>query len=403
MTKRVTALIGAGATFDLDAPSTDYLTQIIINKKLDLLNSKSNLLKSISKIIQQYYNPNKINFEHIIHVLEMLETYKNGWSMPGNIKFKPPITPFIKPRYTRFMKDDISLTIAKRVLIETIASEVNKYDVNFKDSNKYDWYKNFWSKSEIIWDITTLNYDTTIENSFKNNIEDGFEDSGDSYYRFNPLKFQNTKQSTIAHLHGCINFGYPRQIINQYVYEDNHEDIYKLNSYSEAKDTWFGRSTNRTQASEETIIGPIITGLRKTEKLNTFPYSYYQNNFQNSILKNSRLLIIGYSYGDLYLNQIMERINRVHGNNKKIVIVTYYGKNYWADNHRIIDFPDNNDAYLFYAKAFVKDSPMDGYKESDFRKKEPLRDRKGNVLVFLNGFKDAIINHKDEIINFLKN
>jgi hypothetical protein len=126
----------------------------------------------------------------------MLETYKYGWNRPGNRKFKPPIIPFIKPRYMKFMKDAIALQTSKRVLIETIADEVNKYDINFKESSKYDWYKEFWAKCEIKWDITTLNYDTTIENSFNNNIEDGFEDSGDNYYRFNPLKFLNTKEST---------------------------------------------------------------------------------------------------------------------------------------------------------------------------------------------------------------
>ncbi len=302
----------------------------------------------------------------------------------------------------KFMKDAIALQTSKRVLIETIADEVNKYDINFKESSKYDWYKEFWAKCEIKWDITTLNYDTTIENSFNNNIEDGFEDSGDNYYRFNPLKFLNTKESTIAHLHGCINFGYPIQIRNKYAFEDTHEDVYKLNSYEDSKITWFGRSTNRSQASEETLIGPIITGLRKTEKLNTFPYSFYQSNFQNSILKNSRLLIIGYSFGDLYLNQIMERINRIHGMDKKIVIITYYGKNYWADDHRIIDFPEPNEAYFFYAKAFVQDSPFTGYKEDNFRKKEPIRDKKGNVLVFLHGLKEALTNHKEEILTFLK-
>ncbi len=403
MKTRITTLVGAGATLDIDAPSAEKLTQIVRNKTLDLLHSKSNLLKSVSKILADYYEPNKINFEHIIHVLEMLNTYKSGWKNPGNVKYKPPIIPFIKPRYYRFIKDDISLLTAKRVLIEIIADEVNKYDVNFESSNKFDWYKDFWCDLKSIWDITTLNYDTTIEKSMTNRFEDGFEDSGDNYYRFDPLKLKNPTESTIAHLHGCINFGYPRQIVNQYAYEDTHEDLYKLNTYKEALMTWPGRSTNGSQASEETLIGPIITGLRKIEKLNTYPYSYYQNNFQNCILRNSSLLIVGYSFGDLYLNQIMERINRVHGDNKRIVIITYYGEDYWTDDHHIIDFPETDDAYIFYAKAFVLDSPLRGYKYDNFIKKEPIRAKNGNVLVYLNGFKEAVENHKDEIINFLKN
>jgi len=403
MRTRITALVGAGATFDIDAPGTDKLTQIVRKKKLDLFYSKSNLLVNVSKVLAAYYDPHTINFEHIIHVLEMLDTYKSGWENPGNVKYKPPIVPFIKPRYSRFIKDDISLLTAKRVLIEIIAEEVNKYDINFQSSNKYDWYRDFWSDVKCNWDVTTLNYDTTIEKSLIDRFEDGFEDTGDNYFRFNPLKLKNPAKSTIAHLHGCINFGYPRQIVNQYAYEDTHEDLYKLNTYKEALITWPGRSTNRSQASEETLIGPIITGLRKVEKLNTYPYSYYQNNFQNCILNNSSLLVVGYSFGDLYLNQIMERINRVHGANKRIIIITYYGKNYWTDDHHIIDFPETNDAYLFYAKAFVQDRPLEGYKYDNFIKKEPIRAKNGNVLVYLHGFKEAVRNHKDEIIDFLNN
>lgn len=396
---RVTVLLGAGATFDLDAPTTEQLTDNIIKKKLDLFHSKSDLLKSISKILKNYYEPHKVNFEHIIHVLEMLETYKWGWTTPGNIKYKPPISPFIKPRYKRYIKGDISLSTAKRVLIETIATEVNKYDLNFQNSDQYNWFKSFWADNEINWDVTTLNYDTTIEKSLNDNFEDGFEDCG-NYYRFNPLKFQKAKNSTVAHLHGCINFGYPREIVNQYAFEDTHEDIYKLKSYGEAKETWFGRSLNRTQASEETLIGPIITGLRKVEKLNSYPYSFYQSNFHNSIIKNENLLVIGYSFGDLYLNQVMERINRIHGNSKRIVIITYYGKTYWTDDHSVIGFPETNDAYLFFAKAFGENYPLAGYKEKMFRNKESLKSKNGNVLVYLNGLKEAITNHKDEILNF---
>jgi hypothetical protein len=399
MKTRVTALIGAGATIDLDAPTTDRLTEIVSKKKLDLFKSKSELLRSISKILTTYYQPNKINFEHIIHVLEMLDTYKWGWTSPGNIKFRPPIIPFIKPRYSKFLKGDTTLLTAKWFLIKTIAEEVNKYDLNFQNSDKYDWYKGFWTECNFDWDITTLNYDTTIEKSFNDKIEDGFESCG-NYDRFNPMKFRDAPKSTIAHIHGCINFGYPIEIVNQYAYEDTHEDIYKLKSYTEAKETWFGRSTNRTQASEETLIGPIITGLRKVEKLNNYPYSYYQNNFQNAILKNNCLLIVGYSFGDLYLNQVMERINRIHGKDKRIVIITYYGKNYWADNHRMIDFPETNDAYLFFAKAFRAAYPLEGYVERNFIKNDPIRAKNGNVLVFLHGFKEAVTNHTDEIMNF---
>ena len=400
---RISVLIGAGATLDLGAPSTDKLTEKVCKKRQHHFKGKPAILKSIAKQLNEYYHPNKINFEHLIHVIEMLDTYRHGWNNPGNIKYKPPIIPFIKPRYIRYFKDNgIGLLVAKKDIIRTIADEINKYDFRFRNPKNYDWYKNFWKNSGLTWNITTLNYDTTVEYSLDNDFEDGFEDTGENYFRFNPLRLENPSSSTLNHLHGCINFGYPRNIHNKYAYEDTHEDIYKLNNYDEAKQTWFGRSTNRTQAAEETIIGPIITGLRKVEKLNTYPYIHYLYNFQKSLFKNKSLLIVGYGLGDLYLNQLMERVNRIHGDNKRIVIITYYGKDYWADDHRIINFPETNDGYLFLAKAFVKESPLNGYKRDNFIKKEPIRSEKGTVLVYLHGFKEAIQNHQDEIIKFLK-
>lgn len=400
---RVSVLVGAGATYDLDAPTTDELTEKVCRKRQHHLNGKSAILKSISNHLKEYYHPHKINFEHLMHTLEMMHTFKHGWKNPKNIKYKPPIIPFIKPRFRRYFKDDdIRLLLAKNDIILTIADEVNRYDLKFKKLEKYDWYRTFWKNSDLTWDITTLNYDTTVEHSLENEFIDGFEYSGEKYFRFNPKKLENPKISTLMHLHGCINFGHPRNIHNKYVYEDTHEDIYKLRSYEEAKQTWFGRSTNRTQASEEAIIGPIITGLRKVEKLNTYPYNHYLYNFQKSLLKNRGLLIVGYGLGDLYLNGMMERVNRVHGNNKRIVMITYFGKDYWTDNHRVIGFPETNDAYLFLAKAFVNESPLEGYKRESFVKKEPIKSKSGNVLVYLHGFKEAVQYHYDEIIEFYK-
>jgi len=85
---RISVLIGAGATFDLDAPSTDKLTEKVCRKRQYHFKGKSAILKSISKYLKDYYHPHKINFEHLMHVVEMLDTYRHGWNNPRNIKYK---------------------------------------------------------------------------------------------------------------------------------------------------------------------------------------------------------------------------------------------------------------------------------------------------------------------------
>lgn len=423
--KRITILVGAGAAIEIGGPSTFELTQKVIKTKIDLIHYKSGVLESIYKIISNYYHPDTINFEHIMHALEMLTTYNSYFTDPESCKislYKPLFAPFIKPRYKRFFKgnNDISIQLAKTYLIEAVADEVNKYNEAFaKAKSEHFWYQNFWNTPGINWDITTLNYDTTIEHSLSKRAEDGFEPNRNNYinkdcsnvkalsrdeidalsFRFNPTRLTTqSKEVVVNHLHGCICFGHSWRSKN--IYEDETFGIVKFQSYDLAKRTWSSNS-GKTQAAEDVSRGPIITGLRKTEKITTYPYSFYQYYLQDSIIKNNSLLIVGYSFGDLYLNEIIDRISRIHGEKKRIVIITYYGKEYWSDNHSINDFFDHNEAYMFYAKACSDNYPLKGHKEKDFFDKKPLRARNGKVLIFLHGFKDAVENHKELIIDFL--
>lgn len=423
--KRITVLIGAGGAIEIGGPTTNDITQKIIKHRIDLIDYKSGILKNVYKIIEKYYQPDIANFEHLMHILEMLNTYGKIFEDPAPYRiavYKPLLAPFIKPRYKRFFKGykDISVQLAMRYLIDIIADEIDHYNEDFiKTENTYNWYKDFWNKSNVNWDITTLNYDMTIEHSLDENFEDGFEpiiygrENNDKILhttslsleeldnlasRFNPSRLLQQSKSVVNHLHGCIRFGYCWNERN--IYEDEIKGIVKFQNYHIAKKTWRSNSS-KTQAAEDIVKGPIITGLRKTEKITAYPYSLYQYYLQNSIISNSSLLIIGYSFGDLYLNEIIGRVNRIHGDKKRIVIFTYYGKRYWSEDHSINDFFDHDNAYMFYAKACTTSYPLEGHSEKEFFDKKPLRSKNGKVLIFLNGFKDAVENHKELIFDFL--
>ena len=74
------------------------------------------------------------------------------------------------------------------------------------------------------------------------------------------------------------------------------------------RETWFGKSNATAQSHEESIIGPLITGLRKTDKLTVHPYDEYQAVFRQAVYKSDRMLVGGYSFGDLYLNSIVDHM-----------------------------------------------------------------------------------------------
>ncbi len=85
-----------------------------------------------------------------------------------------------------------------------------------------------------------------------------------------------------------------------------------------------------TQSGEHIDLFPIITGLRKTEKILTQPFDAYFHHFYQSIFQNSKLLIIGYGFGDLYLNSILEQFTSIHGENGKAIVITYLNKADWV-------------------------------------------------------------------------
>lgn len=152
------------------------------------------------------------------------------------------------------------------------------------------WYAQFFQdlNRQSILDIATLNYDTTIERILPD-LNNGFEDCGFNFKRFNPILIAEHSNTAgrLLHMHGCLNFGYSQTPnINKFVMEDDHEDLYLYQDYITAKRTWFGRSGNTSQSGERATIGPLITGLSKTDKLQAFPYIYYNIALAEAIRKN---------------------------------------------------------------------------------------------------------------------
>lgn len=204
---------------------------------------------------------------------------------------------------------------------------VNGYDSNIMKEQANEWYKNFYQQFSENSDFFVLNYDTTIEKSIEN-YEDGFEldEIQDAFLRFNPKKlFENPNGlSTINHLHGCINYYFQSyKDPNTDIYNYLSNDLYKYPDYATVKGLMIGRGQSQpcTQSGETYYSSPIITGLRKTDKLNCVPFDFYHANMTNCIIKNHKLVIAGYSFGDLYCNNLLERMNFLHGDQKRIVLI----------------------------------------------------------------------------------
>lgn len=342
---RTTCLIGAGTPLDLVLPqdvikpTTTNITSRVCEPYENYLNPNNpiTVVDDIYNRLVCTYPPDRsnpciskiptpyIHFEHLFHVLEMLYSY--GWVWSGNCK-----SPNLYPAFAPFIKPDIcfdpnTLHSVMKQFILRIMDIIDGYDSDFLNHSTNEWYWKFYQQFAEDSDFFILNYDTTIEKAI-GAYEDGFEQDGiqNVFQRFNPKKlFKNPNGlSTINHLHGCINYYFQSyKDINEDAYTFLSHDLYKYPDYAAVRNLMIGRGQNQpcTQSGETYYSSPIVTGLRKTDKLNCVPFDFYHANMTNCIISNHKLVIAGYSFGDLYCNNLLERMNFLHGDQKRIVLI----------------------------------------------------------------------------------
>lgn len=407
----VTALLGAGAFLDVDGKSTPFLTQNVVDKITEIkansfCKNSEPFLKKVADELNGYWKPDKCNFEDIYHTLEMLFSYRHyvGEGKP----FRPPLGAFIDRHKYFFNYDYLKQSMID--VIKVLGDHVEEYDKTFQPDGVHMWFADFWRKAALKkeWNIATLNYDTCIEKSIEE-FEDGFNEAeteiGGYYlstegkiqtfncYKYSPMKIRGSNKSKIMHLHGSIQYGYPIEKIGQFLERDNN-DLYKFGSHCEAKNSWDRIPYMQKQAQETTVAGPIITGLGKTDKLLCYPYIDYNKLFYESLLNNDRLLIAGYSFGDVYINKALDRFAYLR-RPKKIVIITKRNESEFHWNDRPIKRLD--DMEMFINRATMNDEPF-GAKSLASSRVESI-DK--SIQLYSGGMKDAIENHGDEILDFL--
>lgn len=434
--KRITAIVGAGAILDFDLPegvqkpSTKYITNEVIGiTETNPVSGKViTEIADVYNVLKQNY-PGEPHFEMLFHVLEMWYSYGYIWKYPDN----PPKNPTTYPVFAPFVSprqgvDVDNVRQAMHHFLLKVMDIIDTYNAPFlADENFNKWYREFWGGYSGCWDVFNLNYDTTIEHSL-NHCEDGFEDIPDQkdFQHFIPQKlWENAKGwSTMSHLHGCIEFfdeRYEKEVYNKELLKYDFHDMYKYDSYKIVRRRYVGsaKSFMSNQAGEQLVGTPIITGLRKNDKLNIVPFDFYHGHLFNCILKNNSLLLVGYSFGDVYMNHVIERMELIHGENKRIVLIDWWPlyneeivaqitdskqksgiiKEMMQQRVRGTDF--NNKLGYFLCRMTGKtqfDEAVACFQNYD--RIGPMVSLNGCLMLFIGGFK-AATEYKENIYSFL--
>ena len=425
MNDAVTIIVGAGAVLDFDHkgifPSVKNITDEVLKLSIQKVDGGERLLlhelnkqiveelKKVGRPEINRLNPPQLNFESLLHVIEMCIAYSGCWHGEYvSWSALPEFGTLIQP--DEFLKDIQTSDYIRAAfcLQTTVMNIVNQYDASFgEDTSTEKWYRDFWKSLSGRSNIFNLNYDNTIENSI-GEYEDGFPPvkDGEEYSRFSARRYYENRRgvSTIAHLHGQILFSEARS----FPFEYSVRDMVKNRNYETAcKNRIGGQSYPSNQAKEEYVQPYIVSGSRKTEKMTFAPNNMYLSDLVRKVIENNRLMVVGYSFGDLYLNEILGLGMAAHGDDFKVVIIDKYPSyiNSYTSLFQHVAHRCNPQAYTFVSRL-VKDRLYVEIGQKEYpivveEYGEPMVSRNGKLMMCIGGFKDAVVNHKETILEFL--
>lgn len=424
--EHITAIVGAGALLDFEydypnafIPSTRNITDAIKNLEVQGLNSKncdviSQVYNLLSKRKSQIYEKRgtlqryESYFEELYYLLESLLSLTESnieYYDPNGI---PPLATLISVKEELKDYKPVEYERALFAILRFIIDIIDRYDAHFREhKDSENWYRNFWKCDDNIkYDVFTFNYDTTIEQSLEE-YEDGFdliENNTDKIEAFKPRKLlQNINNlSTINHLHGCI---YYAECPEECGYIYGNRDFFKMNSVKDAL-RYLGRQQDAlTQTKEFYKNSPILIGLRKLDKMTFMPSSIYHANLVNKLVENSGLLIVGYSFGDLYVNQLLQRRFLMNGANHRMIIIDYFPSYVNSALSLRSYLNDHRRTMLHFLEPFLRFSFDDNFNIQgvDFTSyNDPIYSEDHKCMLLICGFKKAVELHSNLILDFLQ-
>lgn len=342
---RLTVVLGAGASAAAGAPTVRELSRVILDMRTPrIIADHPEYLTSIESVgsprledlgkapsvstielIKRglQLGENRLDFEVVLHSIEMLETYAATRSYSAEtLNVRPIIAGFTDPMPRFQQLFNYSALVATRwavihLIRSTIVDSLAKPPPDVMTASQA-----FVNELRLAFDldVQNLNYDTLWDDLA--DWVDGFRSKGAGLSIFDRGMFVRALESEsnlMCHTHGSILYGYPEPKSSSAVAEPR-----ALVKYTNAEEASQSLQYFRKPHYIDSVLdeeSPIISGAHKVHKLSSAPYSYYYESFQRAIQRNSRLLFIGYSFSDPHFNRWAFELIRIHGNDAKIAII----------------------------------------------------------------------------------
>ena len=329
--EKLLVIAGAGASVDFGMLSSSQIEEMFEKEgpnKLQVNDQVVPLYKYVKDELLNFHQkgtilgrplPDKIeyvNFEEVIYQLLNLyttlsETHKNGLGaffclneFPKRLDRKK----IVGLNYFDFY-DEADILVAK--LLDEIRVKCASLPLD-----KLALLKQLFKKLNASFDLSfvNLNYDNILYQGSPLEMETGFDGDG----IFEPCRLlNNRKWNFFYHLHGSVHFYYAdTKSASEIRFEKDimQERVVKSNGSF--------RSPQKTTEDFPILSRPIIVGYGKAWQIQREPYLFYYNDLARRVDEADKILFIGYSFGDLHLNNLIQ-MSLKHKKKKKIVILDY--------------------------------------------------------------------------------
>ena len=347
MNCNATIILGAGASIDFvnehHLTSGDILRQILsqnawqnlFNKQCKHIDRTPNIEHIVKLLEQISYEVS--NFEDLIEIVDKVSTLSNPNKFTDSLLVKS--LKHVDNIQIGDINDNLELINLPFYIRELISDFVTTYNTSLLTNYSIERLEEqtIFLKTLSQWcdklSIHSMNYDDCIMHSAsKLEIGNYFDAIG----KFDKEAFMSAKK-VLTHLHGSPHF------VPVYQYIAGDSSIVRFTNYtSDASDERWKIARIHTGLYTNGIVCPdfnhyITTGRSKGSHFYNQPYSAYYSRLINDIDQSDIILIVGYSFGDQHINQLLK------GNKKALIIVVDFESdtNAYANNiYKLIDILD---------------------------------------------------------------
>lgn len=361
--KQCTIILGAGASIEFvkhPRLTSDTIMKRLISKEYwhALSNQHPEIKPDVEQIIQlinkvKYEND---NFENLIDVIDKICTLSNPRKYSDSLLIRS-VNYISGGRLTKLHDHPyrINIPFYIRELIAGIVNEFN-YGLGKNESSQKlialqrEFIRLLLNKCDNV-SVHSLNYDDCILTSLEPlGFSTGFDDSG----YFQKSEYQSSNK-VISYLHGTPHF------VPKFKYFSGNSAIvrYYKNSKEALKERW-RLSTKHPGLYTDGVVHPdynhfITTGRTKDIHFYNQPYASYYTRLAEDLDSADIIFIIGYSFGDEHINQLLSSI-RWDNYPKSIIIVDY-------DNYEEEQITENIYKKLYNIIIKLEKQYFESYKE----------------------------------------